>query len=106
MKTNYILKLYDALQKGEIVSREKFCRENQISLRTFYRYIDDIRYFLQTEKGVCSLQKIKSDSCYRIQSDYGNLQKPVETSCDFGQSIMCSECACTGEDNRDAAVSL
>lgn len=106
MKTNHILKLYDALQKGEVVSREKFCRENQISARTFYRYIDDIRYFLKTEKGVCTLQKIGSDNCYRLKSDSENLQKPSHDSYDFGRPIVRSTSACMGEESRDAAVSL
>lgn len=88
MKTNHILKLYDALQKGEVVSREKFCRENQISARTFYRYIDDIRYFLKTEKGVCTLQK------------------PSHDSYDFGRPIVRSASAGMGEESRDAAVNL
>ncbi len=106
MKTNHILKLYDALQKGEVVSREKFCRENQISARTFYRYIDDIRCFLKSEKGVCTLQKLGSDNSYRLNSACENLQNPCHASCDFDQPIVRSECACTGEESRDVAVSL
>lgn len=106
MKTNHILKLYDALQKGEVVSREKFCRENQISARTFYRYIDDIRYFLKTEKGVCTLQKSGSDNCYRLKSDSENMQKPSHDSYDFGRPIVRSASACMGEESRDAAVNL
>ena len=106
MKTNHILKLYDALQKGEVVSREKFCRENQISARTFYRYIDDIRCFLKTEKGVCTLQKLGSDNTYRLNPACENLQNPCPASCDFGRPIVRSASACMGEESRDAVVNL
>lgn len=106
MKTNHILKLYDALQKGEVVSREKFCRENQISARTFYRYIDDIRCFLQSENAACRLKKTGSDNAYRFQSGCENLQKPCTTSCDFDDTIACNASARNDEESRDAAVNL
>ena len=67
MKTNLILKLYDSLINGEVVSREKFCRKYAISARTFYRYIDDVRCFLQSEHPDSPLAKTGIDNCYYIK---------------------------------------
>ena len=67
MKTNLILKLYDSLINGEVVSREKFCRKYAISARTFYRYIDDVRGFLQSEHPDKPLAKTGIDNCYYIK---------------------------------------
>ena len=51
MKTNTVLRLYDALLCGEKVSRATFCTQHNICERTFYRYIKDIGEFLMRYKS-------------------------------------------------------
>lgn len=50
MKTELMLFLYDALLEGQNVRRVNFCREHDISQRTFYRYIRELTDFFRRHK--------------------------------------------------------
>lgn len=67
MKTYLVLKFYDALQKGEEVHRKSFCRENGISERTFYRYVQDVAAFLKEQNSEITLCKKESSCVYRFE---------------------------------------
>ena len=67
MKTYLVLKFYDALQKGEEVHRKNFCRENGISERTFYRYVQDVAAFLKEQNSDIKLCKKESSCIYRFE---------------------------------------
>ena len=67
MKTYLVLKFYDALQKGEEVHRKSFCRENGISDRTFYRYVQDVAAFLKEQNSEITLCKKESSCVYRFE---------------------------------------
>ena len=67
MKTYLVLKFYDALQKGEEVHRKNFCRENGISERTFYRYVQDVAAFLKEQNSEITLCKKESSCVYRFE---------------------------------------
>lgn len=69
MKIEIILTLYDLLISGKKVSRQSFCVQNNISERTFYRYMREISSFLRKRRpkymvdfsereGLYSLKKI------------------------------------------------
>ena len=78
MKTYLVLKFYDALQKGEEVHRKSFCRENGISERTFYRYVQDVAAFLKEQNSEITLCKKESSCVYRFEDKRAlALQKTV-----------------------------
>ena len=78
MKTYLVLKFYDALQKGEEVHRKSFCRENGISERTFYRYVQDVTAFLKEQNSEITLCKKESSCVYRFEDKRAlALQKTV-----------------------------
>ena len=78
MKTYLVLKFYDALQKGEEVHRKNFCRENGISERTFYRYVQDVAAFLKEQNSEITLCKKESSCVYRLEDKRAlALQKTV-----------------------------
>lgn len=78
MKTYLVLKFYDALQKGEEVHRKNFCRENGISERTFYRYVQDVAAFLKEQNSEITLCKKESSCVYRFEDKRAlALQKTV-----------------------------
>lgn len=104
MKTNLILKLYDSLINGEVVSREKFCRKYAISARTFYRYIDDVRGFLQSEHPDSPLAKTGIDNCYYIKvaskpgAKKSALPRRLEPDSAAAESVDLAEVASTCSD--------
>ena len=53
MKTMLILLLFDLLLNGKEVDRTEFCKNNAISVRTFYRYLQGIDDYLHlSQKGL------------------------------------------------------
>lgn len=53
MKTMLILRLFDLLLNGKEVDRTEFCKNNAISVRTFYRYLQGIDDYLRlSQKGL------------------------------------------------------
>ena len=59
MKTQIILSLYEDLISGRLVKRKKFCKDYEISERTFYRYLREISIFLMKsspEKVLCETE--------------------------------------------------
>lgn len=67
MRERLILRLFDELKKGNKISREKFCSENAISERTFYRYMSAIRDYLITEQRGCVIVYDKEDESYFME---------------------------------------
>lgn len=50
MKTKLVLLMYDALLCGGSVLRDDFCKEHNISERTFYRYLLAVSKFFAAYK--------------------------------------------------------
>ena len=64
---NCILLLYDFLLNKQIVSRSDFCVEQNISERTFYRYINDISVYLM-KKGSFVIDVIEPHGLYYLKA--------------------------------------
>ena len=45
MKTRMVLELYVRFRQGEMLDKEQVSKEYDIVLRTFYRYVKQIREF-------------------------------------------------------------
>lgn len=67
MRIGLILSLYDEFMSGGRIVREKFCKENFISERTLYRYLNDIRDHLRRRKSGCVISYSKEDECYFLE---------------------------------------
>ena len=67
MKTQLILRLYDALINGEKVGRLEFCKLHSITERTFYRYIKEINMFFIHHKRNVILDVIEPNGEYFVK---------------------------------------
>ena len=72
MKIQLILLLYDMLLGGKKVVRKEFCARNNVSERTFYRYIKEVALFLMHNKPGMLLGVAEPHGEYFIE------QKPNE----------------------------
>ncbi len=72
MKIQLVLALYDCLICGEKVIRKTFCAQNNISERTFYRYMSEIGHFLMHNKDGMFLSVKDPLGEYFIERNPGN----------------------------------
>ncbi len=71
MKTQLVLTLYNLLLFGERIDRKIFCQSNQISERTFYRYIKEINIFIMHAKQNYVLMVDEPDGVYYFENING-----------------------------------
>ena len=71
MKTQLVLTLYNLLLFGERIDRKIFCQSNQISERTFYRYIKEINIFIMHAKKNYVLMVDEPDGVYYFENING-----------------------------------
>ncbi len=67
MKIQTILLLYDALMRGETLSRTEFCALHKISERTFYRYMREISRFLRQYRPDCIVDIMRDEGKYFLK---------------------------------------
>ncbi len=67
MKIKLILLLYDALIRGEGVSRKEFCNECFVSERTFYRYMSELSEFVCRYKPAYVIEVIEPQGKYFLK---------------------------------------
>lgn len=65
-KSVVLLKTFYQLERGEKVFKKSFCEENEISPRTFNRYISEIRVFLKSLGSLYQLIYIRSENSYKV----------------------------------------
>lgn len=81
MKPILILLLYDRLRDGEEVDRAEFCKENAISVRTFYRYLQEIRDYLRlAHRGFVLLNDRGATYRLRAKEADGDVSSDVGTA--------------------------
>lgn len=59
MKINLVLFMYDIMSSGKIIERAKFCNDNDVTERTFYRYLNRIEDYVKTHKPNYRITNIK-----------------------------------------------
>ena len=65
-KSTRILALYYQLITGQVVRKQTFCVEYNITERTFDRDVEDIRMFLSDEQPYCELLYSREDNSYYL----------------------------------------
>ena len=65
-KAVVLLKTFYHLERGEKIYKKVFCEENDISPRTFNRYINEIRSFLKIVGIGYDLIYQRAENSYRI----------------------------------------
>ena len=70
-KSYLLLDLYEGLRRGEEINRRDFCHVHHVSSATFYRYIKEVREFVENkykshqivyepkEEGYCLIREKK-----------------------------------------------
>ena len=81
MKTQLILTLYDMLCSDKGVDRKVFCKDFEISERTFYRYIKEINLFIMHTKRNFVLREEEPAGLYYIEkiNNWQNLSVVFKT---------------------------
>ncbi len=66
MKTFLVLSIYDSLVSGKEVTRKEFCEKENISERTFYRYMKNVSDFMSTTDRANDFSLKETDGVYRL----------------------------------------
>lgn len=74
MKIELMLLIYETLIGGKDVARGEFCRAQQISERTFYRYMRELSAFLRKHKPGCRIEIVGPDGRYFLEKSQKNRQ--------------------------------
>ena len=67
-KTFLVLSIYDSLVSGKEVTRKEFCERENISERTFYRYMKNVSDYINTTDRANDFSLRETDGIYRLTS--------------------------------------
>ena len=68
MKTFLVLSIYDALVNGKEITRKEFCERENISERTFYRYMKNVSDYINATDRANDFSLRETDGIYRLTS--------------------------------------
>ena len=68
MKTFLVLSIYDSLVSGKEVTRKEFCERENISERTFYRYMKNVSDYINATERSNDFSLQETDGIYRLTS--------------------------------------
>ena len=68
MKTFLVLSIYDALVSGKEITRKEFCERENISERTFYRYMKNVSDYINATDRANDFSLRETDGIYRLTS--------------------------------------